>query len=509
MLRQSFLIVFALFATLLLFFAGAAWLIRFVITRDQEAELENRLAAIGSTLALATEAREPGLAEELAIAYDPSVAAKLGRQPLAERYLWDGEAFFDALLEQTLQAHGLRSAALVSAGGAALASASGDGSESASLLGLEDSPFLLMDGELIERAIRTGQPAASLLYEYDGVWQKRVYVPWASAPSARSRAADATVPIIAPAVEPVVLLRLEAGANYLERLEDIRRRTLWIFVSGGAVLAGVGFVVWGAMRRLERGARHLAKQDRLRSLGTLASGLAHELRNPLGIMRLSAEELADELRRGRLAKPETLAPVAEEILEEIDRLARLISDILAFARGGEEVGAEGSCDPAEVAGSCVRWLSKSTPSTWRVESNHADPAWQGLEAGIAADALRQVLLNLLRNAAEAMESGKSGRPPAIELRLRESQDGSGMLEILVSDAGPGVPRMAAAAIFEPFYSDKEQGTGLGLAISRKLLTSAGGDLKLMPGAGKLGGATFAIRLPLIAAKKLPLEIAAP
>lgn len=492
--RLYFAIVGALFGALLLLFAGASRLVGGVVQRDQERELEKRLAAVGETAALLAEEFDPGLAEELAIAYDPkrtALAIARGKPPLPESAVAAIEEEFNALLARLARAHGLRSFSLVSDGGAALASAFREPGSDGDYEPLEPdaSALLAIDLPLIERAAATGEAVSTELYEFAGQRHKRVYVPWTT-----------------PGRDDCpVLARLEASADYLARIDVIKRRVAGGLTVIGALLAGVGIAVLRVMRRLEFATRQLAREDRVRSLGALASGLAHELRNPLGIMRLTTEESLEEIRALKdRAAAERMEPLARDIVEEIDRLTKLIADILSFARG-EGVDAEGTCAVAEAVGSCARWASKAAPASWRVDSNHGDARWQGVVVAMRADALRQVLLNLLRNAVEALEeasaAGAKQAAPTIAVELREGADG--MIELLVGDSGPGVPAGQAASIFEPFNSGKAQGTGLGLAISRKLVVSAGGTLELAPkGKGlPLPGATFVARLPRVAAAK--------
>ena len=215
------------------------------------------------------------------------------------------------------------------------------------------------------------------------------------------------------------------------------------------------------------------RQSRLAAMGEMAATLAHEVRNPLGGMelftRLLIDELAEEPRSRRLA---------EQIARGIQDLNHLVSNILEYGRMPEPRLALTS-----VGGVIEEAFSVVGPSLQagiRVEIPDARELHWWLDRALVT----QVLLNLLRNAGEAM--GDRG-----VLRVGIEAD-ERLLRIVVEDTGPGIEPERAATIFDPFFTTKERGTGLGLAVARAAVLAHGGDLTLEPSAQ---GARFVVSLP--------------
>jgi len=223
------------------------------------------------------------------------------------------------------------------------------------------------------------------------------------------------------------------------------------------------------------------RQERLAYIGTLASGLAHEIRNPLNSIKLNVELIERELASGGSAEPQALAKRLERIRREADQLGNILSEFLAFARPPkmellvtdlnqylEDLIAffEPECRPAHIA--VKRDFAKDLYPV------RIDPAQ-----------FKNVVLNLLINAREAI--GEQGQ---IAVATRELE---GEVQIRVADNGGGVPREAEERIFEVFFSTKERGTGLGLAIARRIVEEHGGTLTLENHPGR--GAAFVVHLP--------------
>jgi signal transduction histidine kinase len=223
-------------------------------------------------------------------------------------------------------------------------------------------------------------------------------------------------------------------------------------------------------------ARHVQREKRA-ALGQLATAIAHEVRNPLGVIRSAAQGVAETLpveeNDGRRA--------CSFIQAEIDRLNSVISSLLAFAR------------PLRVSPRAVpvHTLFDSALLLARQELDGRHVRVQRREAHdlppvvVDPDLVSQVLLGLLANACEVMEGGG-------EVSL-EAHAADGMVEIAVADSGPGVPHELRARIFEPFYTTRSRGTGLGLAIARQIVEANGGKIDVGDRQG--GGARFAVRLP--------------
>jgi len=228
----------------------------------------------------------------------------------------------------------------------------------------------------------------------------------------------------------------------------------------------------------------LVQSEKLAALGQLATAIAHEVRNPLGVIRSAAQGVSETLRvedtDGRRA--------CSFILTEIDRLNNVISSLLAFARplrlAPRQVAVGQVFDAAlmlareELSGKGLRVSRREAAD---LPSVRADP-----------DLLSQVLLGLLANAADVTSPGG-------ELFL-EARRVDSAIELAVADTGPGVPADLRARIFEPFFTTRERGTGLGLAIARQIVEAHGGRIDVGERSG--GGARFAIRLPSAVAQEI-------
>jgi signal transduction histidine kinase len=268
------------------------------------------------------------------------------------------------------------------------------------------------------------------------------------------------------------VLALEAGESFAEARAGIRRALLiavLVSVLGAASLAALG-VHWGraeAARR--RDAERAARGDALSRMGSM---VAHEIRNPLGVIR-GAVELVRERARGGLAPRDREA--LEDVLGEVERLRRLTDDFLDLAR--EPSISPADVDAAAVVEEAARALARSHP---RVDVRLDVPA---LPVRADPARLRQVLSNLLQNAAEA----GAGR---VEIR-GAARDGGVFLE--VRDDGRGIDPSLRERLFEPFATGRKDGAGLGLAIARRIVERHGGELRLVARPGP--GAAFEVRLP--------------
>jgi two-component system, NtrC family, sensor kinase len=228
-----------------------------------------------------------------------------------------------------------------------------------------------------------------------------------------------------------------------------------------------------AMVRLQA---ELVATDRLATVGKLASGVAHEVGNPLAgilgylsVVRLRAKE-----------HPELIDLVGriEHEVQRIDQIVRSLLDLGRPSRGKAE-----AIDVRPVIGSCVQLLGASRDFEGvRVDVEGPSSLWVLAESG----PLSQVLVNLLINAAQAMAG--QGR---IVVRAASATEGA---TVIVDDEGPGLPQEAKERLFEPFFTTKEagKGTGLGLAVSRHLLAQFEGRLEA--GDNPEGGARFTIAL---------------
>ena len=214
--------------------------------------------------------------------------------------------------------------------------------------------------------------------------------------------------------------------------------------------------------------RQLARKTRLETLGRMAANLAHEIRNPLGGIQLYASMLKRDLDRDE-AKVRTL----DRILDAITGLDSLVEDMLAF---GREIEPRKRLQPFRPLVEKALDLARAALEARKVR---VDLDVEAI-AEIDGDMMQRVFLNIIANAAQAVEEGG-----------RLSIAGADRA-IAFTDDGPGIAPEILEKIFTPFLTTKTKGTGLGLAIAHKIVEAHGGTIEAKNGPG--GGATFAIRL---------------
>jgi len=239
--------------------------------------------------------------------------------------------------------------------------------------------------------------------------------------------------------------------------------------------------------------QQMKERDRLAVLGQMAAGLAHEIRNPLGAIKGAAQLLAEPGPDSRETDPQSREFLGI-ILEEVERLDRVVGSVLDLARANQ--GADVPTDINAVTRRTLQVLSTERASEdLEVELRLANSLPR---VAIDPEKLRQVLMNLYRNASQAMK-GRGKITVSTRVRLgRGTRSGAGaadetFVELTVADNGPGISQKVLENIFLPFFSTKEKGTGLGLAISQRIVQGAGGRIEVRSYEGK--GSTFAVILP--------------
>jgi two-component system sensor histidine kinase HydH len=232
-----------------------------------------------------------------------------------------------------------------------------------------------------------------------------------------------------------------------------------------------------ANRSLQEAEAAMRRSERLAALGQLSAGLAHELRNPLGTMRASAEMLAKNMP----AENATARELAGFISSEVDRINSLVSRFLEFARPLEL-----RRQPAELTEVIDRAIaqsqrdSKAHPVTFY--RNYSPDVRQ---FALDAELLERVVYNLLQNAAQASPPGA-----AVTVKTRETNGGC---EIDVIDRGAGIDPKHMESIFNPFFTTRKEGVGLGLPIVSKIVDLHGGRIWVESEQGK--GSVFRVLLP--------------
>lgn len=221
--------------------------------------------------------------------------------------------------------------------------------------------------------------------------------------------------------------------------------------------------------------RSLAQAEKLAAIGETAARIAHDIRNPVTAARSLAQQLARE----------PAAPFREElgvILEELDRVERQVADLLQFARRDDL-----RFERVDLGALAQATLAQLRPRLEAAGVMVALDLAPGIEARADRERLRQVIVNLVENAADAL-AGTPRRELSVEVA-----GANGSASLRVSDTGSGVPAEALTHLFEPFFSLKPHGTGLGLAIAKRTVDAHGGTIAASQREGR--GMTFELTLP--------------
>ncbi len=268
---------------------------------------------------------------------------------------------------------------------------------------------------------------------------------------------------------------VEANAVFLESLDDLRRILLFsTSISIAGLLFFILFVI-KASRSLLRTRESLFHSERLASMGRMAAGIAHEIRNPLFIIRSSAEKL-------RKKCPDIAKDLDEFIIEETDRLDAILSDYLTFARN--ETIAPVRSDLVTILRRSIRLID---------EGRGAGHSPVGFSSSVGAAPLiceekkiQQAVLNILINSKESGEA---------DVKIDVSLDISGTdYKISFTDYGAGIEKKDLASVFDPFFTTKQTGSGLGLSIAKRVIEDHGGSIRIESKAGKK--TTVVVMLPV-------------
>lgn len=278
----------------------------------------------------------------------------------------------------------------------------------------------------------------------------------------------------------VGVLRVSGSPDFFTALGRLRRAA-WLTVAAVlAVLAALGLVLQRIVAALERARESARRQENLAAMGRMTAGIAHEIRNPLGIIRGAGQHLERVLADAGISDE-----VAGFIPEEVDRLDRILAGYLAF--GSDQPGPVEVFDLAACLGRGARLVAEELKGCGVAVEG---PAAAG-SCPVRGDPrrLQQVCLNLLLNARDAMPGGGMVR---IDL---EPDPGAGRVHVAFTDEGTGLAGVDRRRLFEPFQTTKEKGSGLGLAISRRIVEDMGGTLELGDRTDRRG-AVARLELPL-------------
>jgi signal transduction histidine kinase len=368
---------------------------------------------------------------------------------------------------------------------------------------LFDDAWLAQNRELIERLIQARIRNADYIHHVevrDSLGHRLVRVRHQAA-RRRLDAGRARLPVAWPPPDEEIIqvplenqesqrlgeVRLAVSQDALrEELEELQR-SLWVKISIAGALAllllivGLFYLLYllRKNRELEQARQSAARAS---YVGLLASGLAHEIRNPLNAMNMNLQMLEEELT----ARPEQADPEHAELLEstksEIKRLERLVNNFLAYARPAQPRLESG--DLNLVVREVLRLLEADTRHSGVELRADLEPLLPHVDTDETQ--FKQALINLLVNARQVLKEGGT-----VTVRTRAGSHGEVVVE--VEDNGPGIPAEARERIFEVFYSSRGGGTGLGLPIAKQIVERHGGTIEVSSVEGQ--GTTFRIRLP--------------
>jgi two-component system sensor histidine kinase HydH len=231
------------------------------------------------------------------------------------------------------------------------------------------------------------------------------------------------------------------------------------------------------LREVKRLQDEIRQKEKLAALGSLSAGVAHEIRNPLSSIKGLASYFGDKFEPGSSDRE-----AAEVMVREVERLNRVVSELLDFARPSEL--SRRQTDIVDVLNHSVR-LVQQDAGLHHIEirlstADDLPPLF------LDPDRFSQCLLNLYLNAIEAMTNGGV-------LTVEAAIAPGGGLRITVTDTGPGIPEKYRSKIFDPYFTTKTTGTGLGLAIVYKIIEAHGGSISIESAPG--GGTRFTVFLP--------------
>ncbi len=322
-------------------------------------------------------------------------------------------------------------------------------STSPSLVSGQPNDYWDLDPAAVQSAA-VGKAAASRLYEVggaEGLKQKSAHAP--------------IMNYVTDGSYVVAVVTVSGSPDFFEALDALR---LAAYVTGGLVLMVLilmGVFLSQINVALGRYRASIMRQENLAAMGRMTAGIAHEIRNPLGIIRGAGEHLQRVLHKQGLTDD-----VADFIPEEVDRLDQILTGYLAFGTDKDAVvekfdlavGVRRTLHLIDAEFTAAK-IGIQLPETLPVALVMGDPR-----------RLQQVILNLLINSRDAMPEGGT---IAVAAALH-----GGQVRVTIADEGSGLKAADSGKVFEPFWTSKEKGSGLGLAMSRKIMEDMGGGLTL-------------------------------
>jgi len=330
----------------------------------------------------------------------------------------------------------------------------------------QPNDYWSLDFEALEN-VKAGIPSATALYKVGDTFQKSAHAPvYAYTEGVK---------------ELLVVVTVTGNPTFFDSLDRLKQAA---FFTGGLVvlvLIVMGLILFRINMMLGRYRASVMRQENLAAMGRMTAGIAHEIRNPLSIIRASGQHLERILHDAEIN--DEIAPF---IVEEVDRLDHILKGYLAF-------GTDKETEPEVFdLGTCVR----RSAALLYDEMAETGVTILGTEELLLAPVfgdhrrLQQVLLNLFMNARDAMSQGGT-----ISLTLALTHGSKKNAVLTISDEGSGLQGVSREKLFEPFWTSKEKGSGLGLAMSRSIVEEMGGKLELQNREG-VPGVVATLTLPI-------------
>ncbi len=277
------------------------------------------------------------------------------------------------------------------------------------------------------------------------------------------------------------ILVLEANAEFFDMIRFFKKGLLIGSVTSGLLLILLTLFLIGATSLFLKTEEQLQKSRRLAAMGQMAATVAHEIRNPLGIIKSTADVLREKYHSGD--EPDELFGF---INDEVQRLNRLVNDFLTLSREPKLNRVDENL--IGIVENAIRQFKAEPDENIRVEFRATT---NKAVVNCDRDKIHQVLLNLLLNARQALEKSENGQ---IKVELSaEKIKGKEFAKVEIADNGPGLPG-DSDEIFDPFYTTRTKGTGLGLAVSRNIIELHGGRIEAEN--RPQGGAVLRFYLPM-------------
>jgi signal transduction histidine kinase len=318
----------------------------------------------------------------------------------------------------------------------------------------DENPYIQLDVTAVALA-RAGVPAYTNLYRTGDVYLKSAYAP-----------------IHSPAGAIIGIAGVEAGASFFAQLRELRDLIVLISLGNASVVILLGFLFYRRTRSLERAREVMIEKDNLAALGRMVATIAHEIRNPLSIIRASAERV----RRRHALDDEALT----YIIDEVDGLDRVLTGYLQFAKS--QPAAFVSLDVGQILRRALLAVEDQAAArhvNLRVQDG-GGLALRGDERRV-----RQAVLNVLLNALEVTPEGGT-----ISVEVAR---GTGHVAIAISDNGPGIDPSILRDVTRPFFTTRVDGSGLGLTVVQSVMEEHGGGLSIEPAPG--GGTRVVLSFP--------------